>query len=1244
MTEFIVAMHLLASYRAGALRALPQTLPQGLYEAAVRRGVPLRQSSGSRPTSDVSPISAIPRQLSGAGPPRTSSPLSRPPHGSHSPAQPQAALPQNTGDWGISPQEKAHFDTIFSTIDTEHFGHITGEQAVGFFSNSRLPENDLAQIWDLADINSEGRLSRDEFAVAMHLIRQQMANKDGSAVLPQTLPSNLIPPSMRRQPIAPPQSTAPTFDNAANITKPRSAADDLFGLDALSSAPTQVPQSTGGSTTFTPVSPQPTGSPQQSQQPQQSSIFKPFVPSSSFGKHIMTPQATGASATGGTSTHNRAIEQQQQKPPVEDDLLGDNDPEVSKRLTQETTELANLSNQVGTLTNQMQQVKSKRASTEQDLSQVNSQKRDFESRLAQLRSAYEQEVKDTKGLEDRLVTLRNETRKVQQEIAMVQSTHQELQAQHQQLATALDADQRENASLKEKMRQISAEIGELKPQLEKMRSDARQQKGLVAINKKQLSTNELERDKVKGDLDGASRELSEATRELEESKRSIQSNPQTQAQTPAAVASPAPSTASQSMNPFFRRPTNPTSEKALPQSPFSSQPLTLPNHNAFDSFFGPSFGSSSPGPSGQPFGAPFSTGTESPEQSRETIQEQGPFGQPNKPFDLPETQTQSTSSPTSARNELPQNSEPPPPPQSRQITSSFLPFREHLPRSSSTSSSVKVAPPASQFGDDFGLDTPKTHNTSHSFTLSETPNLLEKTDTNRTETATPMSPSPLPERSTSISSSQRTPARPDINTRESNDKFHDFGQPSAAPEIPGSFPGDSTPSMHTPQSTFDQTEEPPRPTDLPSKAPSSMNDDLSPIASQQSRSSPAAKDDFESAFAGFGSTSSSSRQGNKDFPTSGGFGGLKQSNIHEFPPIHELGGDDESDSDSDRGFDDNFTAASSHHQQDTPGKSEKLKPINGIASEQGSNETTQRPEFDRTLSTKSQPPTPGAQMSPPTYDQTTSPSGPAHHRDSNQFPAEYSGLLPSREALVSPPQTPQSPEAKNRLNSASHTDPTSFHGVTAKERAASGSSLPLSQMPMSPGTSSTAPYAYSQTSSQPIQSQPPVPPKNVFDDFDNEFGDLSEAKEADEKGDEDFGSPHRHGYDDFNPVFDSPAPSKAATSTTAPESTNNQNAFHDFESSFSSPSQASTSRLPSQPQPANTAHDWDAMFAGLDTPSHSNGTTQPFVPSKAETSPTSPLTKPPLGRALTEGTEHDDPILKVGTEHSYIVGTLLTLF
>ena len=51
----------------------------------------------------------------------------------------------------------------------------------------------LRRIWKLSDVDQDGMLDSDEFALAMHLINIKMEGHD----LPSTLPEHLIPPSKR---------------------------------------------------------------------------------------------------------------------------------------------------------------------------------------------------------------------------------------------------------------------------------------------------------------------------------------------------------------------------------------------------------------------------------------------------------------------------------------------------------------------------------------------------------------------------------------------------------------------------------------------------------------------------------------------------------------------------------------------------------------------------------------------------------------------------------------------------------------------------------------------------------------------------------------------------------------------------------------------------------------------------------------------------------------------------------------
>ena len=72
-------------------------------------------------------------------------------------------------------------------------GKISGSVAKKEMIKSRLPNPVLAKVWRLADVDSDGMLDSDEFALAMHLINVKLEGYD----LPDELPEHLIPPSKK---------------------------------------------------------------------------------------------------------------------------------------------------------------------------------------------------------------------------------------------------------------------------------------------------------------------------------------------------------------------------------------------------------------------------------------------------------------------------------------------------------------------------------------------------------------------------------------------------------------------------------------------------------------------------------------------------------------------------------------------------------------------------------------------------------------------------------------------------------------------------------------------------------------------------------------------------------------------------------------------------------------------------------------------------------------------------------------
>ncbi|KAK4521512.1 Rab-GAP TBC domain-containing protein [Mucor velutinosus] len=177
-TEFIIAMHYIENAMKG-MTNLPATLPANVYASATGRSVPASPLVRNNTLQVNSP----------------------PPVPMRSPVFKGAT----TAKLDIAPDEYAKYQAFFRQLDTDNSGYVSGADAVVFFRHSKLPESDLARIWDLADTNSSGHLSEQEFAIAMHMINRRVAGGE----IPNSLPAfNSIPdynPPLQQQQQSQPQ-------------------------------------------------------------------------------------------------------------------------------------------------------------------------------------------------------------------------------------------------------------------------------------------------------------------------------------------------------------------------------------------------------------------------------------------------------------------------------------------------------------------------------------------------------------------------------------------------------------------------------------------------------------------------------------------------------------------------------------------------------------------------------------------------------------------------------------------------------------------------------------------------------------------------------------------------------------------------------------------------------------------------------------------------------------------------------
>ncbi|XP_042190655.1 intersectin-1 isoform X3 [Callorhinchus milii] len=97
-------------------------------------------------------------------------------------------------EWAVPQSSRLKYRQLFNSHDKTMSGHLTGPQARTILMQSSLPQSQLASIWNLSDIDQDGKLTAEEFILAMHLIDMAMSGQP----LPPGLSRELIPPTFRR--------------------------------------------------------------------------------------------------------------------------------------------------------------------------------------------------------------------------------------------------------------------------------------------------------------------------------------------------------------------------------------------------------------------------------------------------------------------------------------------------------------------------------------------------------------------------------------------------------------------------------------------------------------------------------------------------------------------------------------------------------------------------------------------------------------------------------------------------------------------------------------------------------------------------------------------------------------------------------------------------------------------------------------------------------------------------------------
>lgn len=130
--------------------------------------------------------------------------------------------PVASTEWAIPQQSKLKYTQLFNSHDRSRTGFLSGYQARNILLESKLPQNVLAKIWNLSDIDADGRLTNEEFVLAMHLI-DKAKNKEP---LPVKLPPDFIPPSYRRSSVNSLSHSSSVEDTSEHADVSKSSFED----------------------------------------------------------------------------------------------------------------------------------------------------------------------------------------------------------------------------------------------------------------------------------------------------------------------------------------------------------------------------------------------------------------------------------------------------------------------------------------------------------------------------------------------------------------------------------------------------------------------------------------------------------------------------------------------------------------------------------------------------------------------------------------------------------------------------------------------------------------------------------------------------------------------------------------------------------------------------------------------------------------------------------------------------------
>ena len=129
--------------------------------------------------------------------------------------------------YAITQEEASKYSRIYSSFDKTKIGAITADQMTEVLKKTRLPDEALGQVWELAEIDDNGNFSKFDVIVILHLL---IKYKSGVPI-PSSVPDSLkltVRSFLQGNPIPPPKSVSSPSAPVASPMMPNADVNDPF--------------------------------------------------------------------------------------------------------------------------------------------------------------------------------------------------------------------------------------------------------------------------------------------------------------------------------------------------------------------------------------------------------------------------------------------------------------------------------------------------------------------------------------------------------------------------------------------------------------------------------------------------------------------------------------------------------------------------------------------------------------------------------------------------------------------------------------------------------------------------------------------------------------------------------------------------------------------------------------------------------------------------------------------------------